>query len=179
MKFTASALALAAGLVMAAPANAQTWGYQDLDADRNAELTDAEFGRFSGEVYGAWDADANQQLDRNEFYTGLYGTWDRDNDEVLTEAEYTEGWNAWYGDDVEMTPYADLAGDDARLDANEFNTGLADDGLFGEWDEAGTGYLDAETFNTGLYNTWAGEDRVLAENEYNEWYTIAGDDGWF
>lgn len=179
MKYTASALALTAGLFMAVPANAATWTYQDVDADANLELTDTEFARFSGEVYGAWDVDANQQVDRNEFYTGLYNTWDVDNDEFLTEEEYTTGWNAWYGEGYEMTPYADLAGDDARLGADEFAAGFEDDELFGEWDTADAGYLDAEGFNRGLYGTWAGEDEVLAEEEYNEWYTLAGDDGWF
>ncbi|WP_055662857.1 PRC-barrel domain-containing protein [Jannaschia seosinensis] len=152
-------------LVAGAPALAQTWTYSDIDQDNNLELSSAEFGVFSRELFPYWDADADLVIDEDEFYVGVYDAWDVDDDEILTDVEYTEGWSTWFGD-YEPIGYSDLDLDaDAELVADEFATGLGQTELYDTWGAGGD--LGEEQFVTVLYDVYdADDDLVVTQAEY-------------
>ncbi len=76
--------------------------YQVWDTDNDGILEESEwkddvtnFG-LTNEDWDTWDANNDNQVDKNEFNTALednnyYSTWDADKNNQLTEREYTDG----------------------------------------------------------------------------------------
>jgi len=122
MRRTSTAIALIASLAISTPAFAAIWTYEQLDADKNLEVTSVEFNAYAADVIETWDADSDGFLSAAEFETfhpeiGLevndpFEEWDADGDELLAAGELGTGlFDAYDADDDELfeeTEYAEL-----------------------------------------------------------------------
>jgi hypothetical protein len=165
MKYTTTSSALALVLALgAAPAFAAAeWTFDDIDADGDLELTNAEFEQISLSVFRSWDADADQRLSDEEIYGGILVSWDGDQDGSLTEQEYRDGAGVWFArGGVPAFSDLDRDGDDA-VTRDEFAAGMSEAGaldtgadgmqyqdfhaaLFALYDTGGTGAIDRDDY---------------------------------
>ena len=110
----------------ATPVATPVGNFGDLDADRDARLTNEEFDRWWRDrgLYGRWNTDGSNDLTDAELSTGLFNTWDR-NEAGLTEDEWTTGVRAWFPKDASHGAYGDWDANDNNLVVeNEFREGL-------------------------------------------------------
>jgi hypothetical protein len=163
--------ALALVLAASAPATAVTWTYSDIDQDGNLELSESEFSPAASDLFAEWDANRDQVIGEDEFYSGLYDTWDADGDGELTEAEFDDGWNTWFSD-MDQPDYGGLDSDgDGLLTENEFAQGFGQTQVYSEW--TADGELSEDQFSSGLYDVYdIDDDDLITEAEYEDVGTI-------
>lgn len=107
----------------------------------------------SGYLYDDWDANADAEIDEEEFVTGsdeigYYEGWDVNNDAVLDEEEWETGWGNYYPNyDYEV------------------------EGLFSDWDLDDDGTIDNDEFDSGNFSLWDNDNSgFIDETEYDENY---------
>lgn len=99
--------------------------------------------------YGAWDPNADEQIDESEFSTGFgngdyYSQWDANQDNQIDETEWNDGFSTTYPDAEYDGVYSDWdTNGDSYLDNDEFTAGT-----FSTWDENGDGYIDSDEYKT-------------------------------
>lgn len=89
--------------------NESNYGIWDTDNDgileENKWKKDIDQFGLTGEAWDGWDANHDNQVDKNEFNSALdddnyFSTWDADKNKGLTEREYTDGiFGLWDDDD--------------------------------------------------------------------------------
>lgn len=145
------------------------WTFRNVDRDQNLELTDREFSRVGGSIYGRWDANQNSRLEENEFYNGLYNVFDINRDGRVAQNEFNRGWRNWGLTNQQVSYGTFDANGDGVLDQNEFRSGFDRIGYYGRWDVDSDGLLAENEFSTGMYDIWdADSDGILAQNEFND-----------
>jgi len=165
MTFGKFMTATAVAALLAVPASAQMWdGY-----DRNTGYDGFNSGFNEMGYHDAWDRDADGMLNEREFSTGLYADWDTDNDVRITEVEYTRGAERWYGADYDGD--FDLLDEEGTgyLDQNEWGSNWNNE-YFTSWDGDNDGFLTADEYSTGVYNT--------ADLDRDQYISIE-EEGWF
>lgn len=157
-------VALACGVVFAAPAMAQTTTDQ-FDVDADGALSSGELRAAFGdaEAIGRFDVDGDQLLAPFELAEALHTTWDSDDDGALNVTEWDGGVDRWFGE-------------------AEVNLGIA------EWDRDGDGLVSTFELTTALEETdlFAGldadDDALLNEQELEDTAVAAAgpdEDGFF
>jgi sporulation protein YlmC with PRC-barrel domain len=168
MKFrTSTALAVVLALAPASAFAAAEWNFSDVDADGNLELSEREFENVSRAAFDDWDQNLDQRVSGNELYRGVFLAWDSDRDSELTDTEYREGYNAWFGDDVQPE-FEAIAGEDNVIGEEEFASGLRDTDALADF-EIGDEGLDRQAFGNALFNLYdADDDGNVVEEEYSD-----------
>lgn len=123
-----------------------------------------ETGRFGG-----WDANDDNMLDENEYYSSYYDTWDVNDDNALDEDEWN---NASRDFGMEGQNWADWdVNKDNRLDENEFRTGAARNNNYSTWDRDGDKMLNEREYSDGVFGLWDNDrDGALTNDDYNTRY---------
>lgn len=94
-------------------------------------------------TFDTWDADANAEIDENEFNTAYY------------ESGYYDDWDADRSGTIEEDEFSDMAGGED----------------FDDWDADDSGDLDENEAGEGLFNMWDdNDDEAIDEDEYNTYY---------
>lgn len=154
----------------AAPVAAAEWSFDDIDADGNLELTEAEFEQATVDsgLFDDWDLDDDEALSMEEYHEGVFATWDADEDALLSADEFETGFADWdFGDDIDFSAWD--ADGDAHLSMSEFGAGLSDWETAATWDDDwdwDAGVTEAE-FTSGAFDAYdADDDAVIAEDEW-------------
>lgn len=147
--------------------------FGDLDADRDARLTNDEFNQWWRDrgLFGRWNTDASDGLTDAELSTGLFNTWDR-NEAGITESEWNTGVRTWFPSDASYGAYGDWdANDNNLIEENEFREGLGRHNLFDTWDANRNDLWEEDEVFGGFFEIFdANDDRGIDENEWNTGY---------
>lgn len=141
--------------------------YAQLDADQDQALTEDEFRPYVDQTYDAWDTNADDLLDDQEFARGVFGTWDADKDTIVTRDEYDRGYASWF-EDIEVegdAGYEALAERESQLMEETFADAAGDLGLYEAWTGSAEP-VDRDTFARTLFERIAGDDAELTEAEF-------------
>ncbi|MBW7467524.1 hypothetical protein ABID22_002963 [Pontibacter aydingkolensis] len=143
----------------------------DTDATAMDTWDNDRFGTTfeSNNMYSQWDANADGNLDENEFNMTFYRAWDSNNDGVLDEAEWSTA-TADYG--ITGQGWADWdTNKDNNLSDTEFRTGFMKSNYMRDWDMDRDGKISQREYSDGLFKVWdTNRDGTLDANEYNTRY---------
>ncbi|MDP8932112.1 MAG: hypothetical protein M3O70_26970 [Actinomycetota bacterium] len=121
-----------------------------LDVDEVAEWEDREG------IFTRWDADADSELDRDEVAGNAFSLWDADDSGKISQAEWRQGTNLWYPQDVELRVYSDWDRDgDSELDTDEFKERFDFSALGESWSAES---LDKESFKKAYFELYDTDD---------------------
>lgn len=144
-----------------------------------------EFNEYDANTDQQWDRDEfNTRMEENQayqnwqneeetvtedaFYEGTFSRWDVNNDNYLDTAEFNTGNRAWetdYGNNFNTWDQ----NRDNRLDVNEYTTGMNETGVYNDWDTNADRTLDEDEFYEGTFNRWdTNRDNRIDTNEYNQ-----------
>lgn len=175
MKTTIAALAGLAFGLSASPSMAQTSNiHADLDRGGDLRLSEAEFETLGRDLFAAWDANRDGNIDEDEFYRRVFDLWDADDDGTLALSEHDDGWSGWFATQ-NYVGYTELDADgDGVLTPEEFRAGLAATDLYRRWTYDGA--LGEEEFTTAVFSIYdADSDGLLTEEEFREIAYLASD----
>lgn len=116
-------------------------------------------GNMEVDEFNQYDANADQQWDRDEFNTRMteteaFNNWDIDQDGTINEEEFNEGTRNWQNQGVQENA--------AGTTETTTNTGQ-----FNEWDADGDGALNEDEFNEGTFNQYdVDRDGALTDDEF-------------
>lgn len=144
-------------------------------------------GNTDVDEFGQYDANQDQQWDREEFDTRMnesetYNQWDTDRSGDISEDEFNEGFRnqqnnqdqAGQGMETQGTTNdQDISSEgtttDRGVNTQGNTTGMNNQGTFQDWDTDQSGTIDQNEYNEGTYNQWdADRDGSLSTDEYNE-----------
>jgi Ca2+-binding EF-hand superfamily protein len=147
--------------------------YEGWDANQDDLVDEEEF--YSGITATGYHASIDLNSDGNvsdqEFVEGFYTAWDTDGDGVIDQAE----WNnklPEVGGDSPLGGFRDYDADrDQALTYEEFRRNFSDTEFFQEMDEDGDGSLDDEDLSSAMFFLWDHDgDGYVESAEFEEWY---------
>lgn len=135
-------------------------------------------GNADVDEFGQYDANQDQQIDRDEFNNRMngsetYNQWDADRNGYIDENEFNEGTRNWEDQQRQDYPDADDQGVNTHENATGTTgttgtTGANDNGTFRDWDIDQSGTIDQNEFNERSYDLWdIDRDGRLNNEEFN------------
>jgi hypothetical protein len=153
----------------------QDVGLSTWDADADQQLSRDEWSGWYDEqgAYDGWNTDAEEGLTTDELGEGIFTAWDADADSELTETEWNEGVGTWYGD-ADYGTWGEWDADgDSILDANEVAEGLERENLYDTVDRDSDALIDDEELADWWFDIWDGNDDALIDT--TEWDQVGSE----
>ena len=149
------------------------YGAWDTDADEFIDNDEFRNAFSSSPYYAQWNTDDDQTVDRSEFAQGFFRTIDEDGDGTLNAEEWQAAQDAYFGapsmEDYQTLDTWDQDGDQS-VQATEFAQVLEQADYLAEWDENGDEQLDEEEIANGVFTMWDTDaNGVIEAEEFKEW----------
>ena len=142
---------------------------QGMTQDQAGGMAQAAAGATG--LFGAWNADADESLNMQEFEQGFFDVLSGD-DEELTQEEFTQGFETLGLSDQYTFGNFDANGNDV-VTQQEF-VEAHDANVFNQWDQDGNDNLTQEEFERGWFGIVdANGDATVQQDEYGAF------SGWF
>lgn len=148
----------------------RSFKFSDWDGNADYEIDGDEFhaGMTKQGDFARIDVNKDQRIDARELAEALPDAWDLNDDGVVQRDEFRSAAQAWY--QVEYGGFDAWDQDnDNVLDQDDFYTGVHSTGLYSEWDQDRSGFLDAMEVERGLFERLdADRSGGLAEPELRD-----------
>lgn len=149
------------------------YGAWDTDADEFIDNDEFRNAFSSSPYYAEWNTNGDQVVDRQEFAQGFFQTIDEDRNGTLSTEEWRAARDAYFGS-ASMEDYQDLdtwdQDGDQQVQSAEFVQVLEQADYLAEWDEDGDEQLAEEEIADGVFTMWDTDaNGVIEAEEYKEW----------
>ena len=150
------------------------YGAWDTDADEFIDNDEFRNSFSTSPYYEQWNKDDDRSVDRNEFAQGFFQTIDTDNNGILSQAEWQAGQEAYFSGD-DMQEYQALTtwdqDGDQQVTPEEFKKVLGQTDYYDEWDEDGDEKLAEAEIADGVFAMWDTDGNgVIEAQEYEDWF---------
>lgn len=149
------------------------YGAWDTDADEFIDNNEFRNAFSTSPYYKQWNTNSDQVVDRGEFAQGFFQTIDEDGNGVLSASEWQNGRDAYFGDsgmdDYQTLDTWDQDGDE-QVQPEEFAQVLEQADYLAEWDEDGDEQLAEDEIADGVFTMWDTDaNGVIEAEEYKTW----------
>lgn len=159
--------------VLATGLSAQDLGAWDADSDGILSRDEFRAGIDTSDTFGEWGADGNAALDSDELLEGIYGLWDADGDARLTVEEWDDSVDRWFGEDAVNLSVGNWDADgDGVISPFEFMRAQENTNLLERVGlDAESDVLTEEDFTDGLFGIADADGDAFLGEEEDIWLT--------
>ena len=75
----------------------ENWGAWDANKDNQVDKNEFNSALKDNNYFSTWDADRNNQLTEREYTDGVFGLWDDNGDGRLEREKYDGYYNTYFG----------------------------------------------------------------------------------